>query len=71
LTTFIKNKGNYLINLGKLAEEEAMKLFSQIINGVNYIHSKGVIHRDLKSANILMKGNTIKIADFGFAEFPK
>jgi serine/threonine protein kinase len=48
-----------------------MKLFNQIVNGVQYIHSKGVIHRDLKSANILLKGNTVKIADFGFAEFIK
>ena len=46
-----------------------MKIFKQILQGLQHIHSKGVIHRDIKSANILLKKGTPKIADFGFAEF--
>jgi len=38
--------------------------------GLTYIHRKGVIHRDLKSLNILLTGNyqQVKISDFGLAK---
>ncbi len=40
----------------------------QLINGVNYCHSRRIIHRDLKPQNILVtEDQTIKIADFGLA----
>lgn len=36
---------------------------------IMHIHSKGIAHRDLKMANILLKKDlTIKLADFGFAK---
>ena len=38
----------------------------QILEGVSYMHSMGVFHRDLKPQNILIdSANLIKIADFG------
>lgn len=46
----------------------ACKLFSQLISGVAYLHSKKIVHRDLKLENLLLDRNrNIVITDFGFA----
>jgi len=43
--------------------------FSQMVNGLQYIHSMNVIHRDLKPENILTHHGVIKIADFGVSYY--
>lgn len=51
-----------------LRERDAAKLFSQLISGVWYIHSKKIVHRDLKLENLLLDRNrNVIITDFGFA----
>ena len=53
------------------SEGHARVCFSQILNGISYLHSQGITHRDIKSDNILLAGsqdlNHIKIIDFGVA----
>lgn len=38
----------------KLSEQEARKLFQQLIDAVDYCHARGVYHRDLKVSNIML-----------------
>ncbi|WBW73236.1 serine/threonine protein kinase Ppk1 [Schizosaccharomyces osmophilus] len=59
---------DYILASRRLEDETACKLFAQLISGVGYLHSKGVVHRDLKLENILLDSKkNIIIADFGFA----
>lgn len=55
---------------GKLfSEDEVLKMFIQIAVALNYVHSKHILHRDLKTQNVfLMKDGTIKLGDFGIAK---
>ena len=42
--------------------------FAQIVRAMNHCHQKGIVHRDLKTDNIMLdKEGCIKIIDFGFA----
>ena len=52
----------------KLDEKIARSIFKQILDGLGYMHSAGISHRDMKPENILLDDKfNIKIADFGFA----
>ena len=56
----------------KLGEKTAKILFRQIIQGIKYIHSRGIVHRDIKLENILLDlNNIIKICDFGVGKLIK
>ena len=53
-------------------ENTIWKYLIQILEGLNYLHEKKIIHRDLKSANIfLMKDTTIKIGDLNVSKYNK
>ena len=50
----------------KLNEKTSRIIFKQLINSLKFIHSKGIIHRDIKLDNILIDlNNSIKLCDFG------
>nr|AVQ54901.1 testis-specific serine/threonine-protein kinase 3 [Bactrocera dorsalis] len=51
-----------------LEEPHSRNLFQQLISAVEYIHSKNVVHRDIKCENLLLDETyTLKLIDFGFA----
>jgi hypothetical protein len=58
-----------LIQNGGLTYDEANGFFAQLVNGVAYLHSLGVSHKDLKPENLMLDGRgSLKITDFGSAE---
>jgi len=58
---------DYILEHRCLKEATACRLFAQLVSGVNYMHSKGLVHRDLKLENLLLdKHKNIVISDFGF-----
>ncbi|NOY76279.1 MAG: protein kinase [Calditrichaeota bacterium] len=55
---------------GRLSLDEALYIFRQILEGLDYAHKHGVLHRDIKPDNILISNEkSVKITDFGLATF--
>jgi len=57
------------IDAGPLKVDEVLNIAMQIVDGLQAAHNKGVFHRDIKSANIMLTENDrVKIMDFGLAK---
>ncbi len=52
-----------------IREATARRIFKQVAEGVAYLHSHNIVHRDLKLDNILIEESTrmVKLIDFGFS----
>ncbi|PIN13171.1 MEKK [Handroanthus impetiginosus] len=56
----------------ELGDPEVSAYTRQILDGLNYLHSQNVVHRDIKCANILVDASgSVKLADFGLAKATK
>jgi serine/threonine protein kinase len=63
---------NKILNQGRLREDQSRKYFQQLIDAVDYCHSRGVYHRDLKPENLLLDAaGNLKISDFGLSALPQ
>ncbi|KAA3489784.1 CBL-interacting protein kinase 32-like [Gossypium australe] len=61
-----------IVNNGRMREDEARRYFHQLINAVDYCHSRGVYHRDLKPENLLLDAyGNLKVSDFGLSALSK
>ncbi|XP_018422040.1 PREDICTED: testis-specific serine/threonine-protein kinase 3 [Nanorana parkeri] len=59
---------DYIGQHGAFPEARARTLFHQLAEAVDYLHDKGVTHRDIKCENVLLHHGTLKLSDFGFAK---
>ncbi|KAI5567346.1 hypothetical protein BDE02_13G083700 [Populus trichocarpa] len=58
----------YILEKGRLEEDEARSFFQQTISGLEFCHRNMVVHRDLKPENLLLDSkHNVKIADFGLS----
>ncbi|OTF76089.1 serine/threonine-protein kinase SIK3-like protein, partial [Euroglyphus maynei] len=61
----------HLKNKGPMSESNSRFYFHQIVDAVKYLHSNGIVHRDLKTENLLFTSDmkSVKLADFGFSNY--
>jgi len=58
-----------LATLGSLPVDVTAALAADVLSGLAHAHDRGIVHRDVKPANLLLvSGGTVKVADFGIAK---
>jgi eukaryotic-like serine/threonine-protein kinase len=60
------------IRAGELGDREAVEAAAQVLDGLAHAHRKGIVHRDVKPANVLLEDGptlSVRLLDFGLAQF--
>ena len=58
----------YIRERGPMPDDDARRYFQHLITAIEYFHSLGIVHRDLKCENLLLDVNfNVVVSDFGFA----
>jgi serine/threonine protein kinase len=53
----------------RFPEARSLEIIEEVAKGIDYMQSRGIIHRDIKPGNIfLVKGGGVKVIDLGFAQ---
>ena len=58
---------NRLSRQGRLEVAEAVRIAAEVADALDYAHTRGVLHRDVKPENILIEGSHVALSDFGVA----
>jgi serine/threonine protein kinase len=58
----------HITQSGRLPVEEIVRLASGLASGLDALHERGIVHRDLKSSNVLLENETAMLTDFGLAK---
>lgn len=62
----------YMLQQGRIDPREAIYFLTQILRALQHAHDKGIVHRDIKPQNIMLKSDgSIKVTDFGIARFSR
>jgi serine/threonine protein kinase len=57
-----------VLNDVRLSEPQAAEALQRVVDGLAYMHARGIYHRDLKTDNLLLaRDGSLKIGDFGYA----
>ena len=65
---YVRGKTMRDIDRSKISFDDAINLTIQLLEALQYAHSQGIIHRDIKPGNIMLADdNSLKVMDFGLA----
>lgn len=65
---YMEHEMKELLKSIQFSEEQVRRLMKDLLQGMEFLHSKNIVHRDLKTSNLLYSNEGIlKICDFGLA----